>query len=181
MSELPPLDQAVLPTGIRSRFVAGINGLRMHLLEAGTPGRPCILLLHGFPEIAYSWRKIMLPLAAAGYYVVAPDQRGYGRTTGWNADYDGDLRDFRILNAVRDAIGLVFALGYPSVAAVAGHDFGSPVAAWCALLRPDVFRAVAMMSAPFAGPPALPLGPDATGEASRALDPRGAGRARSAA
>jgi pimeloyl-ACP methyl ester carboxylesterase len=162
MSELPPLDQAVLPTGIRSRFVAGINGLCMHVLEAGTPGRPCILLLHGFPELAYSWRKIMLPLAAAGYHVVAPDQRGYGRTTGWNADYDGDLRDFRILNAVRDAIGLVFALGYQSVAAVIGHDFGSPVAAWCALLRPDVFRSVALMSAPFGGPPALPLDTDRT-------------------
>jgi pimeloyl-ACP methyl ester carboxylesterase len=160
MSELPPLDQAVLPTGIRSRFVAGINGLRMHILEAGTPGRPCVLLLHGFPELAYSWRKIMLPLAEAGYHVVAPDQRGYGRTTGWNPDYDGDLRDFRIPNAVRDAIGLVFALGYRSTAAVVGHDFGSPVAAWCALLRPDVFRAVAMMSAPFAGPPALPFDTD---------------------
>jgi pimeloyl-ACP methyl ester carboxylesterase len=134
----------------------------MHVLEAGTPGRPCILLLHGFPELAYSWRKIMLPLAAAGYHVVAPDQRGYGRTTGWNADYDGDLRDFRILNAVRDAIGLVFALGYQSVAAVVGHDFGSPVAAWCALLRPDVFRSVALMSAPFGGPPALPLDTDRT-------------------
>ena len=48
-------------------------------------GRPCLLLLHGFPELAYSWRKVMLPLAAAGYHVVAPDQRGYGRTTGWDA------------------------------------------------------------------------------------------------
>jgi pimeloyl-ACP methyl ester carboxylesterase len=164
MSELPPLDQAVLPPGVRSRFVEGINGLRMHVLEAGfeTTGRPCVLLLHGFPELAYSWRKVMLPLAEAGYHVVAPDQRGYGRTTGWDASYDGDLRDFRILNAVRDAIGLVFALGYRSVAAVVGHDFGSPVAAWCALVRPDVFRSVALMSAPFGGPPALPFDTDRT-------------------
>ena len=64
---------------------------------------------------------------------------------------------FRLLNAVRDALGLVSALGYRSVAAVVGHDFGSPVAAWCALVRPDVFRSVALMSAPFAGPPALPF------------------------
>jgi pimeloyl-ACP methyl ester carboxylesterase len=158
MSALAPLDQAVLPAGIRSRFVENVNGLRMHLLEAGfeSGGRPCVLLLHGFPELAYSWRKVMLPLAQAGYHVVAPDQRGYGRTAGWDADYDGDLGSFRLFNLVRDALGLVSALGYHSVAAVVGHDFGSPVAAWCALLRPDVFRSVALMSAPFAGPPALP-------------------------
>ena len=85
----------------------------MHVLEAGfeTPGRPCLLLLHGFPELAYSWRKVMLPLAAAGYHVVAPDQRGYGRTTGWDGGYDADLRPFRMLNLVRDALGLLSALG----------------------------------------------------------------------
>ncbi|MBE0619854.1 MAG: alpha/beta fold hydrolase [Burkholderiales bacterium] len=159
MSALAPLEQSVLPAGIRSRFVDNVNGLRMHLLEAGFEdgNRPCVLLLHGFPELAYSWRKVMLPLAQAGFHVIAPDQRGYGRTTGWDANYDGDLASFRLLNLVRDALGLVFALGYRSVAAVVGHDFGSPVAAWCALVRPDVFRSVALMSAPFAGPPPLPF------------------------
>jgi pimeloyl-ACP methyl ester carboxylesterase len=148
-----------LPSTIRSRFVDGINGLRMHVLEAGfeTQGRPCVLLLHGFPELSFSWRKVMPVLAAAGYHVIAPDQRGYGRTTGWDADYDGDLNSFRLLNLVRDALGLVSAFGYTSVDAVVGHDFGSSVAAWCALVRPDVFRSVALMSAPFAGPPALPF------------------------
>ncbi|GGG45509.1 alpha/beta hydrolase [Caldovatus sediminis] len=157
---LPPLADPSLPPGVRARFVEDINGLRMHLLEAGhdTPGRPCLLLLHGFPELAYSWRKVMPALAAAGYHVVAPDQRGYGRTTGWDADYDADLAPFRMLNLVRDALGLVFALGRREVAAVVGHDFGASVAAWCALVRPDVFRAVALMSAPFAGPPAIPFG-----------------------
>ncbi len=151
--------EMALPAGIRSRVVDDINGLRMHVLEAGfeTGGRPCVLLLHGFPELAYSWRKVMLPLAAAGYHVIAPDQRGYGRTTGWDPDYDGDLASFGLLNLARDALGLVSALGYRSVAAVVGHDFGSPVAAWCALVRPDVFRSVVLMSAPFAGPPALPF------------------------
>ena len=116
-----------LPAGIRSRFVDNGNGLTMHVLEAGFDGgdRPCVLLLHGFPELAYSWRKVMLPLAAAGYHVVAPDQRGYGRTTGWDGDYDGDLGSFRMLNLVRDTLGLVWALGYRSVAAFVGHDFGS--------------------------------------------------------
>ena len=157
MTELAPLDSAVLPAGVRSRFVPDINGLRVHILEAGSADRPCVLLLHGFPELAYSWRNVMPALADAGYHVVAPDLRGYGRTTGWHADYDSeaDLRSFRLLNAVRDQLGLVRALGHRSVAAVVGHDFGSPVAAWCALVRPDVFRSVALMSAPFEGPPDL--------------------------
>ncbi|KPK05976.1 MAG: alpha/beta hydrolase [Betaproteobacteria bacterium SG8_39] len=162
---LEPMDASVLPPGIRARFVTGVNGLDMHVLEAGfeTPGRPCVLLLHGFPELAYSWRALMPLLAAAGFHVVAPDQRGYGRTIGWDADYDGEVRTFHLLNIVRDALGLVTALGYREVAAVIGHDFGSPVAAWCALIRPDVFRAVAMMSAPFGGPPPLRTPPpDAT-------------------
>jgi len=162
MTELAPLDSAVLPAGVRARFVERVNGLKVHILEAGhdKPGRPCLLLLHGFPEIAYSWRKIMVPLAEAGFHVVAPDQRGYGRTTGWSANYDDDLSPFRILNAVRDALGLVAALGYRETAAVVGHDFGASVAAWCALVRPDIFHSLALMSAPFAGPPDLPFATD---------------------
>jgi pimeloyl-ACP methyl ester carboxylesterase len=158
-TNLPPYGNATLPPGIRSRIVNNVNGLAMHALEAGfqTKGRPCILLLHGFPELAYSWRKVMLPLAAAGYHVVAPDQRGYGRTTGWDHTYDGDLDSFRLPNLVRDALGLVSALGHRSVVAVIGHNFGSPVAAYCAVIRPDVFRSVALMSAPFGGPPPLPF------------------------
>jgi pimeloyl-ACP methyl ester carboxylesterase len=151
--------ESSLPLGIRSRFVDNSNGLAMHVLEAGVENKegPCILLLHGFPELAYSWRKLMPSLAAAGYHVIAPDQRGYGRTTGGDASYDGDIALSRLPNLVRDAVGLVAALGYHSVAAVVGHDFGSPVAAWCSLLRPDVFRSVVLLSAPFAGPPALPF------------------------
>ena len=156
MESLPDIP---LPSTIHSRFVENINGLRMHVLEAGfeTRGRPCLLLLHGFPELAYSWRKVMPQLAGAGYHVIAPDQRGYGRTSGWDANYDGDLAPFRLTNLVRDALGLVAAFGHATVDAVIGHDFGGPVAGWCALLRPDVFRSVALMSAPFAAPPSLPF------------------------
>jgi pimeloyl-ACP methyl ester carboxylesterase len=159
MTEIAPLESAALAPGIRSRFVPAINGLRIHMLEAGfePKGRPLVLLLHGFPELAYSWRKVVLPIAAAGFHVVAPDLRGYGRTTGWDGNYYGDLASFRLLNAVRDALGLISALGYRAAALVAGHDFGASVAAWCVLLRPDVFRSLALMSAPFAGPPALPF------------------------
>ncbi len=156
---LGPYGNGTLPAGIRSRSIADVNGLTVHILEAGyeTAGRPAVLLLHGFPELAYSWRKVMLPLATAGYRVIAPDQRGYGRTMGWDGSYDADPDPFRMLNMVRDALGLVLALGYRQVAVVVGHDAGSPVAAWSALVRPDVFRSVVMMSSPFPGPPSLPF------------------------
>jgi pimeloyl-ACP methyl ester carboxylesterase len=157
--KLLPYGNGTLPPGIRSRMVNNVNGLDVHVLESGfeVPGRPAVLLLHGFPELAYSWRKTMLPLASAGYHVIAPDRRGYGRTSGWDDAFDVDLEEFSLLNMTRDALALVSAFGYRSVSAVIGHDFGSPVAAWCSLIRPDVFRSVVMMSAPFAGPPALPF------------------------
>ena len=156
---LQPYGNSTIPRGIRSRTVANVNGLTVHMLEAGyeATGRPAVLLLHGFPELAYSWRKVMRPLAAAGYHVIAPDQRGYGRTTGWDGSYDADPDPFRILNMVRDAMGLVYALGYRSVAMVVGHDAGAPVASWAALIRPDIFRSVTIMSSPFEGPPPLPF------------------------
>ena len=157
-SPAEPYGPSVLPAGIRSRFVENVNGLRVHVLEAGVgANRPGVVLLHGFPELAYSWRKVMLPIAAAGYHVFAPDVRGYGRTSGTGVKYDDDLAPFRTLNQVRDVLGLVSALGHRSVAAVIGHDQGSPLAGWCAVVRPDIFRSVVMMSAPFGGPPALPF------------------------
>src|SRR5213593_4318918 len=158
-ASLPPYGNSTIPAGIRARTVANVNGLTVHMLEAGyeTSGRPALLLLHGFPELAYSWRKVMLPLAAAGYHLIAPDQRGYARTTGWDGSYDADPDPFRILNMVRDAVGLVFALGHRTVAMVVGHDAGAPVASWAALIRPDIFRSVTIMSSPFEGPPPLPF------------------------
>ena len=152
-----PLDAAILPAGIRSRFVENVNGLRMHVLEAGyeTPGRPALLLIHGYPELAFSWRKVMGPLAAAGYHVFAPDVRGYGRTTPSPVAYTDDLRPYGSLNKIKDMLALVSAMGYRSVAAVIGHDQGSPLAGWCACARPDVFTSVAMMSAPWGGTPTL--------------------------
>jgi pimeloyl-ACP methyl ester carboxylesterase len=158
-TSLSPYGNGTLAPGVRSRIVDNINGLSVHVLEAGfeEPGRPLVLLLHGFPDLCYSWRKVMAPLAAAGYHVIAPDVRGYGRTTGWDDAYDVDLGAFSLLTMVRDALALVQALGYHHVAAVVGHDAGSLIAAWCALTRPDVFRSVILMGVPFAGPPALPF------------------------
>jgi pimeloyl-ACP methyl ester carboxylesterase len=140
---------------VRSRMIANVNGLDMHVLESGfeTADRPCVLLLHGFPELAFSWRKVLPALAAAGFHAVAPDQRGYGRTTGWDNRYDGDVASFHMLNLVKDTVELAGALGREQVFSVIGHDFGSPLAAWCALLHPEVFRSVVCLSAPFGGPP----------------------------
>jgi pimeloyl-ACP methyl ester carboxylesterase len=154
-----PLPAAVLPRGVRARVVNNVNGIRMHVLEAGHDGarRPAVLLVHGFPELAYSWRKVMLPIAAAGYHVIAPDLRGYGRTGATEVTFDDDLSPWRTLNEVTDMVALVSAFGYRSVAAVVGHDFGSPVAAWCSVVRPDIFRSTVLMSAPFAGAPAFPF------------------------
>lgn len=154
-TDIAPYDSTILPTGVRSRFVNNGNGLTMHVLEAGFAGdgRPLVILLHGFPELAYSWRKALPALAAAGFHVVAPDMRGFGRTSGGGLKYEDDASDFLFLNGVRDILGLIFASGYKSVAAGVGHDRGSEVAAWCALVRPDVFRSLVLLS-PFAGPPA---------------------------
>lgn len=154
---MEPLPESVLPPGVRSRILTGINGLDVHVLEAGfeSPDRPAVLLLHGFPEIAYSWRKVLPALAEAGYHAFAPDQRGYGRTTGWDDRYDTDLAPYRYLNYVRDAMGVVAELGHDSVHAVVGHDFGSVPAAVAALVRPDFFKRLVLMSAPFPGPPPL--------------------------
>ena len=151
---MPPLDPHMLPQGVRSRFIDGVNGLRMHLLEAGDPAAPCVLLLHGFPEIAYSWRKILPRLAEAGYHAVAPDLRGYGRTATRVTAFDEDLAPYRMTNRLLDALSLLSALGRRQ-AALVGHDYGSWIAGFCALARPDVFASLTLMSAPFAGAPSL--------------------------
>lgn len=148
-------DDPTLP-GLRQRRLHDIEGMSVRILEAGfeTPGRPLALLLHGFPELAWSWRKVMPALAQAGFHVVAPDQRGYGGTTGWDAH--ADPATFRTHALALDALRIVSALGYRS-AAVVGHDVGAMVAAYAALVRPDVFRFLTMVSFPFDGPPALPF------------------------
>lgn len=150
-----------LPDGITSRHVdTAPYGLSFHILEAGhdtSHQRPLIILLHGFPELAYSWRKCMPLLAAKGFYVVAPDQRGYGRTERWdNSEYSSvDLKEFSITNLVRDVVCLVYKLGYTKVSCLVGHDFGAVSAASCALARPDLFERLVLMSHPFKGAPTL--------------------------
>jgi pimeloyl-ACP methyl ester carboxylesterase len=174
---ISPAPSSVLPSGIRARIVPDVNGLSFHLLEAGWTGggRPVVLLLHGFPEVGYSWRKVMAALADAGYHVIAPDQRGYGRTSPTPIPFDGDLAPFGLLNLVRDMVALTAALDVKSVTCVVGHDFGAATAAGCALVRPDLFRSLIIMSAPFMGAPSWPLPPartsDPVNDALGTLDP----------
>jgi pimeloyl-ACP methyl ester carboxylesterase len=152
--------QDTLSLGIRSRLVDNNNGVIMHILEAGyeAPRQPCVVLVHGFPELAYTWRHQLLPLAQAGFHVIAPDLRGYGRSAVVPVTFDDDLLPYAVLNWVADILGLVRALGHEKVAAVIGHDWGGPVAQWCARVRPDVFQSVVSMSTPFHSSPTLPLG-----------------------
>jgi pimeloyl-ACP methyl ester carboxylesterase len=128
-----------LPPGVRPRLVPNVNGLTVNMLEAGTQGRPVVLLIHGFPNLAYSWRKVMPAFADAGYFVIAPDCRGFGRTTGWDDSWGADPTPFLTLNMVRDQIALLYALGYRKTEMVVGHDQGQLVATYAAISRPDMF------------------------------------------
>ncbi|KAL6150810.1 hypothetical protein ACJQWK_00482 [Exserohilum turcicum] len=96
---------------------------------------------------------------ALGYYVVAFDQRGYGRTTGWDTSsfINTNLAQFALTNLVRDVVTLVYALGYRKVKCIVGHDFGAVTASMCALMRPDLFNSLVMMSHPFNAPDLLPF------------------------
>jgi pimeloyl-ACP methyl ester carboxylesterase len=127
-------------TTLTHRFVQ-TNGIRMHIAEQGAG--PLVILCHGFPECWYSWRHQLSALAAAGFHAVAPDQRGFGQT-----DCPESITAYEMFQLCGDIVGLVQALG-ETRAIIVGHDFGSPVAYRCALLRPDMFHAVALLSVPF--------------------------------
>lgn len=130
---------------IRHRHVDA-GGVRIHLAECGEQGRPVALMIHGFPESWYSWRKQLPVLAAAGYHAVAMDVRGYGRSSKPRA-----VEDYRMLKKVADVVGVVEALGSDDVTVI-GHDWGAPIAWTSALLRGDLFRGVAGLSVPFSPP-----------------------------
>jgi pimeloyl-ACP methyl ester carboxylesterase len=127
-------------TEIKHRFVE-TNGIRMHIAESGAG--PLVLLCHGFPESWYSWRHQLAALAEAGFHAVAPDMRGYGQT-----DHPEAIDQYTLFHLVGDMVGVLDALG-DGTAAIAGHDWGAPVAWHAALLRPDRFRAVIGLSVPF--------------------------------
>lgn len=130
-------------TALRHRTVEAPAG-RLHLAEQGTGS--LVVLVHGFPESWYSWRHQLPALAAAGFRAVAIDVRGYGRSSKPTA-----TDAYRLLDLVEDNVAVVRALGEES-AVVVGHDWGSNIAAASALLHPEVFRAVGLLSVPYAPP-----------------------------
>ncbi|KAK3987471.1 Alpha/Beta hydrolase protein [Cladorrhinum sp. PSN332] len=157
---LPPLPPLPLPDDITEGYIDCTSscGLNFHILKSGNPDDPLVLFTHGYPELAYSWRKILPSVAKAGYFCVAPDQRGYGRTTGWTQTTysETDLTEYTLTNLVRDLVCLVHALGYKQVHSIVGHDFGAVTSASAALIRPDMFKSTIQMSHPYHPPPSLP-------------------------
>jgi pimeloyl-ACP methyl ester carboxylesterase len=127
-----------------------VNGISIHTVAVGEG--PMVVFCHGFPECWYSWRHQLPVVAAAGFRAVALDMRGYGGTTA-----PGATSDYTLSHMVGDVVGVVAALGERQ-AVVVGHDWGSPIAWYCALMRPDVFRAVVGMSVPYVAPAVLPPG-----------------------
>ncbi len=139
----------MLDPSIRQRFAA-VNGVQLHLLEAGDVDSPLVLLAHGFPEGAYSWRHQLAPLAAAGFHVIAPYQRGYGRSSRPEA-----VDAYGIAELTGDLAALIEESGHET-ATVVGHDWGAMIAWDFARLHRDLTRGVVGVSVPFVhwpGPP----------------------------
>ncbi|SPA03855.1 Alpha/beta hydrolase [Cupriavidus taiwanensis] len=128
-------------TGNWRHDYAFVNGIRMHYVEQGEG--PLVLLCHGWPESWYSWRHQIPTLADTGFRVVAPDLRGYGDT-----EKPLEVEAYDVLTLASDLVALVNALGEEH-AILVGHDWGSMLAATASLLRPDMFRALALLSVPF--------------------------------
>lgn len=123
------------------------NGIEIHYVEQGQG--PLVVFCHGFPESWYSWRHQLPALARAGYRAVALDMRGYGGTSK-----PKPISAYTISHMVGDVVGTVQALGEQQ-AVIVGHDWGAPVAWFGALMRPDMFRAAAVLSVPYTPPLAL--------------------------
>jgi epoxide hydrolase 4 len=128
----------VIDIGTHRRLA--VNGLRLHLVEAGAG--PLVVLLHGFPEFWYSWRRQLPALAAAGFHAVAPDLRGYNES-----DKPPNVRDYRLRHLVDDVAGLIAALGERQVHIV-GHDWGGVIAWKLAMLRPELVHRLVILNAP---------------------------------
>jgi pimeloyl-ACP methyl ester carboxylesterase len=127
-----------------SHRIVDADGTRIHLVEVGNG--PLVLFVHGFPESWYSWRHQLPAVAAAGFRAVAIDVRGYGRSAA-----PPDIDAYGMLAHVADNVGVVSALG-ETEAIIVGHDWGSPIAATTALVRPDRFPAVGLMSVAYSPP-----------------------------
>src|ERR1700741_1055005 len=127
-----------------------VNGVTLRVHQAGDPANPTVVLSPGFPELAYSWRHQMQPLAAAGYHVVAPDQRGYGHSSA-----PADVGAYGIGDLTGDLLALLDHFGQDEAIFVA-HDWGALIVGDLARLHPERVRAVVGVSVPFPQWPAPP-------------------------
>lgn len=130
-----------LPPGTSERFVQA-NGVRLHVVEAGPEAGPAVVLLHGFPELWYGWRRQIGPLAEAGFRVIVPDQRGYG-----TSEKPAGIAAYRIDALAADVTGLLDALGLAR-ASLVGHDWGAAVAWWLALAHPERLLRLGILNVP---------------------------------
>jgi pimeloyl-ACP methyl ester carboxylesterase len=137
----PPFDLDGV-TAARVVVRPGPAGVTLSVLEAGPPAGPLVLLLHGFPELSFAWRHQIPALVAAGFFVVAPDQRGYG-----TSDKPAGLRAYHLDELAADVVALIDHYGR-SDAAVVGHDWGAAVAWWTALLHPARVNHLVAMNVP---------------------------------
>jgi pimeloyl-ACP methyl ester carboxylesterase len=134
------------------RFV-DTNGVQLRVIEAGDRGAPVVVLAHGFPELAYTWRHQIHELASAGYHVLAPDQRGYG-----GSSKPVDVGAYTVAELSADVVGLLDSDlgGGAERAVIIGHDFGGVVAWGAPLLHPDRFCGVVGISLPPVPRPRIP-------------------------
>ena len=130
-----------LPLGGTERFVR-TNGLRLHVVEAGSEGGPPVVLLHGFPDLWYGWRRQIGPLAAAGFRVIVPDQRGYN-----TSDKPDGVAAYRVDALAEDVVGLLDAASLER-AAIVGHDWGAVVAWWLGLAHPERVSRLGILNVP---------------------------------
>lgn len=158
----PPLPPLPLPEGITSRMVHLVGIQPFHILEINAleeeeydlpPFRRLVLLLHGFPGLAFSWCRIMTRLAAAGFYVVAPDMRGCGRTPAFRFLANGNgpthYQEYTPRMAVNELKSLVYALRYRQTVCVVGHGTGAMIAGYCGLMDEEMFASVLFLNRPF--------------------------------
>ena len=127
-----------------------VNGIELDVIEAGEPSNPAVVLCHGFPESSHSWRHQLAPLAAAGYHVLAPDQRGYARSSA-----PRDVAAYGVEHLAADLLGLLDATGHDDAVFV-GHDWGALLVWDLARLHPSRVRAVINVSVPYTEWPAPP-------------------------
>lgn len=130
--------------GVTFRYIE-TNGINMRIAEAGHEDGSVVLLVHGWPESWYSWRHQIPALAEAGYRVVIPEMRGYGKT-----DAPEDVNSYDIVSLAADMVGVLDAIG-AETASIIGHDWGAIVAANSVLLHPDRFSSLVLMSVPYGG------------------------------